>query len=188
LKIKQSRRVDEERKAYSKDDLKKMLKALPSSADKPEKYWIPRIGMYSGMRMGEICGLHLEDIRQVDGVWCLDVNEEGEKRLKYLSSQRLVPIHPYLIEKGLLKLVERLKGRGERQLWPNLVRREIDGYCHSFGNWFGRFNRQHVTEDPQKTFHSLRHSFADILKQLQVEGAIISELMGHANSSITMGR
>ena len=47
----------------------------------------------------------------------------------------------------------------------------------------GRLNRKHVADDPLKTFHSLRHSFADTLKQLGVQENLISELMGHANSS-----
>ena len=188
LKVQQNRRADEERKAYTKDDMKKITAALPSPTDRPERYWVPLVGMYSGLRLGEICGLHLTDIKQVDDVWCFDVNEEGDKRLKTASSTRLVPIHPTLISKGFLTIVETLRMKREERLWPNLVRRDVDGYCASLGNWYGRFNRKYVTEDPLKTFHSLRHSFADTLKQQGVEESKISELMGHANSSITTGR
>jgi hypothetical protein len=49
LKVQQHRRADEERKAYSKDDLKKVAESLPSPTAKPERYWIPMIGMYSGV-------------------------------------------------------------------------------------------------------------------------------------------
>jgi integrase len=188
LKVKQNRRADEERKAYTKEDLAKMVAALPSPADKPERHWIPLIGMYSGMRLGEVCGLHLKDVKQVDGVWCFDVNEEGDKRLKTLASTRLIPVHPKLISCGFLDYVETLRGKKSARLWPNLVRRDIDGYCAALGNWYGRFNRKHVTDDPLKSFHSLRHSFADNLKQLGVQESLIAELMGHTNSSITTGR
>jgi len=54
--------------------------------------------------------------------------------------------------------------------------------------WCQRFNREQVTTDPLKTLHSMRHSFADTLKQFGVQETLISELMGHANSSITTGR
>lgn len=70
----------------------------------------------------------------------------------------------------------------------NLNRRASDGYSNAIGKWFQRFNRKHVTDDPQKSFHSLRHSFADNLKQKGVQESMISELMGHVNSSITTGR
>jgi integrase len=189
LKIKQNRRTDEERKAYTKEDLTKIASALPSpAAGKPERYWIPMIGMYSGMRLGEICGLHVSDIRQVDGVWCFDVNEEDDKRLKTVSSTRLVPIHPKLTELGFLHLVEAMRGNRSVRLWPTLIRRDIDGYCAALGNWYGRFNRKYITDDPLKCFHSLRHTFANTLKQQGAQESLIAELMGHANGNITTGR
>lgn len=188
LKVKQKKRADEERKAYTGEDLKKMVAALPSPTDKPERYWVPMIGMLSGMRLGEVCGLHVSDVREVDGIWVFDVNEEGDKRLKTESSKRLVPVHPKLIDLGLLRYVETMKERKSVRLWPKLARRDSDGYCAALGNWYGRFNRKHVTDDQLKTFHSLRHTFADTLKQLGVQESLISELMGHANDSITTGR
>jgi len=194
LKLKQKRRADEERKAYTKEDLRKIVAALPSPLVTPERYWVPMIGMLSGMRLGEICGLHVADVKQVtdgstgDTVWCLDVNEEADKRLKTLSSTRLIPIHPKLVALGFLRYVETMRQSKSVRLFPRLVRRRIDGYCPALGNWYGRFNRKHVTNDPLKTFHSLRHSFADTLKQRGVQESVISELMGHANESITTGR
>lgn len=188
LKVQHKKSPDEERKAYSSDDLKRMISALPSPDEKPEKHWVPLIGMYSGMRLGEICGLHLEDVKQIDGIWCFDVNAEQDKTLKTKNSKRIVPIHPQLIRAGFLDLIQRTSQKGENRLWPNLKRREIDGYCHAFGNWFGRFNRKHITSDPLKSFHSLRHTFADTLKQAGEQEALIAELMGHANGNITTGR
>ncbi|UPU34492.1 site-specific integrase [Geomonas paludis] len=188
LKVKHIRRPDEERKAYSREDLRKIMSALPHPTDKPERYWIPMIGMYSGMRLGEICGLRIADIRQVDGVWCFDVNEEGDKRLKTAASTRLVPIHPTLIHMGFISFVEKMKDGKAARLWPSLVRREVDGYCAAVGNWYGRFNRMYVTSDSLKTFHSLRHTFADALKQLGSQESLIAELMGHTNCNITTGR
>ena len=51
-----------------------------------------------------------------------------------------------------------------------------------------RFNREHVTTDKAKVFHSLRHTVADTLKQAGVQEVVISEIMGHANDSMTMSR
>jgi integrase len=140
------------------------------------------------MRLGEICGLHVADVKEIDGVWCYDINKEDDKRLKTISSTRLVPIHPQLIELGFLQFVEPLRERRSLRLWSNLVRRALDGYCPALGNWYGRFNRKHVTDNPLKVFHSFRHTFANTLKQLGVQESLIGELMGHANGSITMGR
>jgi integrase len=186
LKI-QKRKVssDTERKAYSTEDIKKIIKHLPSPSKQPERYWIPLIAMYSGLRQGEISGLHTADIVQLDDIWCFDVNDEDDKRLKTVSSKRIVPVHPELSRLGFLSFVEQ---QSTKRLWPELLRRESDGYCHAIGKWFQRFNRQYITDDPLKCFHSLRHSFADSLKQAGTQETIIGELLGHANSSISTGR
>lgn len=186
MNIKQKRRQDEERKAYDRKDIQRIIKNLPRDQQKPERFWIPMICMLSGMRLDEACQLYTEDIRQVDGVWCFDVNDSKDKKLKNLSSRRTVPMHPRLIDLGLLEHVKRCPEGG--RLWGNLTWCKVNGYSNLFGKWFQRFNRQHITEDPLKTFHSLRHSFANTLKQLRVEGSVISELMGHSNGSITTGR
>ncbi|WP_136525825.1 site-specific integrase [Geomonas ferrireducens] len=186
MNIKQHRRPDEERKAYDLQDLRVISRNLPRNSSKPERLYVPMICMLSGMRLDEACQLYREDIIQVDGVWCFDVNDYKDKKLKNLSSKRIVPVHPALIELGLLSYVERCQD-GSR-LWENLKWCKVNGYSNSLGKWYQRFNRGHVTIDPLKTLHSMRHSFADNLKQLGVQDNLISELMGHANNSITTGR
>lgn len=54
--------------------------------------------------------------------------------------------------------------------------------------WYQRFNREHVSDDPKKVFHSMRHTLANTLKQAGVQEVVIAEIMGHANESMTMGR
>jgi len=188
LKLKQKRRPDEERKAYTAGDLRKLADNLPPKEIKPERYWIPLIGMLSGLRLDETCQLRTEDVKDIDGVWCFDVNDDADKKLKTHSSKRIVPVHPKLITLGFLVHVARMMKTGQPRLWMNLQWRKEDGYGNAVGKWFQRFNRQHVTTDPLKTFHSLRHTFADTLKQAGVQEALICELMGHANGNITTGR
>ena len=60
------------------------------------------------------------------------------------------------------------------------------GRAYSVG--FGRFNREFVTTDEDKVFHSFRHTFIDNLKQHGTEELKLKELVGHANESITTNR
>ncbi len=74
----------------------------------PAYYWIPLIGLYSGMRLEEICQLHCEDIYQdTDGIWIFDIRTESkdgfnDKKLKNKNAIRKVPIHNELKNLGLL--------------------------------------------------------------------------------------
>lgn len=186
MNIKQHRRHDEERKAYSREDIQNILANLPQKDDRPERYWIPVICMYSGMRLDEACQLYRSDIVKHQDIWCFDVNDSKDKKLKNPASERLIPIHPKVIDLGFLEYVDRCRDNG--RLWENLAWRKLSGYSNSLGKWFQKFNRKHVTDDPRKTFHSLRHSFADALKQQLVEKSIVAEIMGHSNDSMTFGR
>lgn len=188
LMLTDKRRDDELRKTYSAEDLEKILINLPVDPERPERFWIPIVAMYSGLRLDEICQLYVDDIQLVDGIWCFNVNDECDKKVKAESSKRIVPIHPELISKGFLCYVDRLISQKAPRLWMALSWRKEDGYSNGFGNWYRRFNRQYVTDDPKKVFHSLRHMVADTLKQAGVQEVIIEEILGHTHKSISTGR
>lgn len=186
--IPEKRRSDEERKAYTIEELKLILGCLPRDQEKPERYWIPVVAMYSGLRLDEICQMYVADVQQIDDVWCFSVNDDQDKKVKTLSSKRVIPIHPKLLKCGFLKYIERLRANGIPRLWMNLNWREADGYSNAFGKWYQKFNRSQVTTDKAKVFHSLRHTVTDTMKQAGIQEVVISEIMGHANDSMTMSR
>jgi len=189
LQIVDKQRADQERSAYSLEDVKSIVRNLPSEDDAPERYWIPIIGLYSGMRLAEICQLHIEDIIKVDDCWCFDINDAGNKQLKNDASVRVIPVHPKLIELGFIRYFEAMRDTGQPRLWMNLSYIRLHGYTNSFGKWYQRYNREHVTDDPKKVFHSMRHLVTDTLKQAGVLESVIAELVGHTNEgSETMGR
>lgn len=189
LQIKNKKRVDQEREAYSREDLIKLFSSeeyTEGTHKQPYGFWTPYIALYSGCRLEEICQLHLDDIRLVGDVWVFDINDKDEKRLKTKSSERLVPIHPELIRLGLLDFVESLKKKKEVRLFPELSQRR-DGYGQTVSKWFARYKtRCGIGEG--KTFHSFRHTFITHLKHKQVDPFMIHELDGHAIDSETMGR
>lgn len=188
MMIPERRRSDEERKAYSREDLQNIVRNLPRDDDRPERFWIPLISMHTGLRLDEICQLYVEDVQMVEGVWCVSVNDEKDKKVKTLTGKRMVPIHPFLLSCGFIEYVDSLRKSGNQRLWMNLEWRKADGYSNAFGKWYQRFNRQHVSDDPKKVFHSMRHTVADTLKQAGVQEVVIAEIMGHANDSMTTGR
>lgn len=175
--------VNEERKAYTKADIKVIFNALPNSPS--EMYWIPRIARYSGMRLEEICQLHIADIKTVEGVICFDVNDREGKSLKTSASKRLVPVHKVLLEDlGFMSYVNSV---GNPRLWPNLQKDKYGRYGKAFGNRYGKLNRKLIS-DTKKCFHSYRHTVADSLRQLGVNETLIIELLGHDDLHITTGR
>lgn len=190
LQLSEKQRADQERSVYSIDDVKTIVSNIPVGAERPERYWIPMVGLYSGMRLAEICQLHIEDIIKVDGCWCFDINNAGNRQLKNEASVRVIPVHQKLIELGLIRYYETMKEAGQPRLWMNLSYIHLHGYTNTFGKWYQRFNREYVTDDPKKVFHSMRHLVTDTLKQAGVSESLIAEIVGHSHgaNSMTMGR
>ena len=116
---------DENRAPFTKEDLEKLLRSNEYVNDKYRKsyqFWIPIIALFTGMRQDEIAQLHLDDIRQDgEGVWLIDVNDKGDKKVKTKSARRLIPIHAFIVnELKLPEYIEVLKGEGEKRLFPEL--------------------------------------------------------------------
>ena len=177
--------ASEEREVYSSEDVQRIQRKLPRDPSELEKYWIPMIAMYSGLRLDEICQLQKEDIQIIDNIPCFNINSSGGKHLKTASSDRIVPVHPALLALGLLYYADSIK---DGQLWKNLKPDQYGRCGHKFGKWYGLFNRKEITNNPKKCFHSFRHTVANQLKQKGIKETLIAELIGHKNESITTGR
>ena len=188
LQVKLDKSADEQRKVYDPDDLKRVIDNLPRSNKSPWMFWIPLIAMYSGMRREEICQLRAKDIEQIDGVWCFKIVGDSQAGLtvKTSFSSRIVPVHPYLVDQGFLTYLANQES--DSNLWGFKKYKNQWEYGKKFGNWFSTFNREYVTQDPLKCFHSFRHTVANTLKQRGVQESLIAELLGHKNDSITTGR
>jgi integrase len=149
-------------------------------------YWLPIMGLLTGARLNELCQLHLSDFEVVEGVHCINIQDEEEgKRFKNKSARRLVPIHDKLIEVGLIRYVERLRARGQERLFPTLKLTE-DGYGKMPSRWFGRFKeRCGIMEKQTKVFHSFRHTFISFLLNDDVPETAIAPIVGHEGKLIT---
>ncbi len=183
LTIKEDHVESQERDAYDKDDLQKLFRcpvyASPNTKE-PEKFFIPLLGLYGGLRLEEVCQLYCEDIKEIDGMLCIDINNDHDKRLETPSSKRLVPIHPTLIDLGFLRYCQTVKGL---RLWENL-QKGCNGYGDAFGKWYQRVNHDFITKNKKRVFHSFRLTFINNLQQKEVSETVIAELVGHSLDSI----
>jgi integrase len=68
--------------------------------------WIPWLCAYSGMRVGEAGSLRKEDFFKVGDRWFWRVTTIGGRSLKTQGSERRVPVHPALVEEGLIDFVQ----------------------------------------------------------------------------------
>lgn len=187
LLLQKSKRPDMERDAYTVQEIELILQKT-RKFDGAKRY-IPLIAIYSGARMNEIAQAFLTDIITHDGILCLDINEnKPNKRLKTASSERIIPIHKKVIDNGFMDYLNQIKLDGHERLFPELPYSPTNGYGDNFCRWFGTYNRREISSDKKKTFHSIRHSVSNQLKQAGVAPDLISELLGHKVHSISINR
>lgn len=174
---KKGRDTNKKRTIFSDDDISKLYQVLNKFKDSPERFWIPLIALFSGMRLNEICQLYKNDISKCGDIWTISINANTpDKRLKNEGAERIVPVHNILVGLGFCEYVYQCKSE---RLWPNLRLFNEEGYGHYFSKWFGVLKRKHITTEESKVFHSFRHNFINLLKQKQVDHTLIATLSGH---------
>ena len=139
-------------------------------------------------RLGEIAQLQTDDVRQLHGIWILHISEEGagQKSTKTAGSMRVIPVHSELIRMGLLEYHAEVKGRGERQLFPEIKRDARGFYSGTPSDFFNTYVRAiGVKMDSRVNFHSFRHGIADAFRRAGFLDEQFAMLLGHAKASTT---
>jgi integrase len=137
------------------------------------KFWVPLIGLFTGMRSGEICPLRKSDVREHAGVHYFALT--GDARLKTPSSIRHVPIHKTLIDLGFLQFVAACEDR----LFADLPQHASGRWSDAFGKHFARFLACQGVKRERLDFHSFRHSFIAAADASGIEFATRERLVGH---------
>jgi integrase len=142
------------------------------------------LGLALGARLEELAGLRREDVRQVDGVWAVDIQPSEDRRLKNDTSARMVPIPKALQEEGFVNWAQR-QGRG--LMFPEPPPPDADPRrSHYASIRLGKLiRRQAGISDPAAVFHSCRHFTAQSLVDAGVEQRLIEQLLGHSSKSMT---
>lgn len=135
----------------------------------PFEYWLPLLGLFCGMRIGEASQLHLSDVKLDSGVWVIDVNRRtSDKSVKTKASVRLIPVHPLVIELGFLNYCAHLKLHGYQRVFPELT--YYKGAAR-YGKESGRkmtamLRSLGMPRDWSLVFHCLRHNLNNALARV----------------------
>lgn len=146
-------------------------------------FWAPLIARHQGMRMEEILQLGPDDFGTDKGIPTLTIQHTIVNGVKTLSSARTLPVHPQLVELGLLKLVELRKKACHIRLFPFLNRGKQKGtFSANFSKTFAYYRKTNECYWPGLDFHALRTTFHHDLLGDDKSDAIRCRLMGHTRT------
>ncbi len=178
----------EARLSFDRHDLVALLdhETLRKEARKHSwRYWLPLLGRATGARLEELCQLRVDDFIEQQGIQCIRIDDSRDgQNLKNASSRRMIPLHPALLELGLLQHVEWVKATGADRVFPELeaVRGKLG---HAPSKWFTRYKTKLGINDPRKTYHSFRHTLIDELRDAGVQDSLIKRIAGHEDGAVT---
>ncbi len=177
-------------RSFTPDELRKVFAEAVSHYDdtrgshrarKRDMLWLIHLACYSGCRLEELCQLARDNVRQVRGIWVLDINDGDGRKLKNEFSRRLVPLHPVLIERGFVQYATDENAIGRRVFSSFSLVRTAQGatYGNAASSAFGRFLDKIGLSDPTLNFHSFRHTFIEAMRNAEVPYSVELALVGH---------
>ena len=186
------------RRSYDDEQTKILLENLELLSVEDAKYKVAIIlTIFTGVRLGELMGLEWQDVDFKNGI--ISINRSSQylsdmgvftKTPKTESSIREIAIPEFIIS-----LLEEYKLWYEEQksiygkLWTNSDRLfvQADGkpmHPSSISKWFVRYVS--TIGLPVINFHGLRHTNASLLVAQNVDIAVVSARLGHAQISTTL--
>jgi integrase len=170
------RSISSKREDFSPSDLHALFIGEPKGT---ERWWVMRLALFTGMRVGEIVQLTAMDVFQNGDSWFISVNSEDGKALKTRNSRRIVPVHKQLIADGFVSFVP-ANGR----LFPSVNSAPGRAVGAVFSQWFTHYRRACGISSDTKVFHSFRHSFKAAAREARIPEDLSDALTGHANPNI----
>lgn len=176
--LKPTKGADSAREAFSQDQVKALMahaKTLPVDA---WQRWALSLGVITGTRIEELRQLTKADVKQIAGVWVIDINRNDGKTAKTKNALRVIPLTngAYGFDlQAFLEFVDKADSRlftlggGQFSVLLNGMLRDV----------------LDLKADRTQTFHSLRHSLAGALKAAEVPVGTAESILGHASGSIS---
>ena len=186
------------RRSYDDEQTKILLENLELLSSEDTKYKVAIIlTVFTGVRLGELMGLEWQDVDFKNGI--ISINRSSQ----YLSDMGVftkVPktessIREIAIPEFIISLLEEYKLWYEEQksiygeLWTDSDRLfvQADGkpmHPSTISKWFVKYVGQIGL--PVINFHGLRHTNASLLVAQNIDIAVISARLGHAQISTTL--
>jgi integrase len=174
-------------KAFTATEVSTILRAATASDASTvfgaAKRFAPYIAAYSGARMGEVTQLRGQDIKKIDGHWCMELTPDAGSVKS--GTFRVVPLHPALLEQGFLKFAASRRGplfyvpggKAKDQGATATPSRPRSVKCRErLAAWVRSLGVDDKRISPN---HAFRHTFKQLANRSGISETLSQEIMGH---------
>ena len=170
-------------RSFTDDEAATILRGADKETD-AVRHWVPWLCAYSGARISEICQLRAEDVKRVEDVWSISFTPEAGS-LKNANSERVIPIHPALLDRDFLTFVRTVEsGPLFAELTPDRFGKRGGNGTKLLGRWVRSLGLTDVRLSP---VHSWRHRFKTSGRRHGVAPDMLDVITGHAARTVADG-
>ena len=169
---------DDAKKVYTAEELKNIFKLLKTK-NRMKYYFICKLALYTGCRVGEILALTWDDVKYDEGV--IYITKQINQVTKNISDPKSPSsIRRVIIIEPLKKLLDELKDyynpvNNQEYLVPDAPKANISSIISQL------FNRLKINGN----IHMFRHTFTSLLKANNIDDKCVQSLLGHESLSTT---
>lgn len=141
------------------------------------KRWTPLLAAYTGARIAELTQLRGQDFHEKDGIHYVRITPDAGT--VKTDTYRDVPLHPHLVDLGLLDLVKRA-GKGpifyrDPGRMPKVHPSRV--VADRVGKWVRELGVADASVQPN---HGWRHRFKTQGRELGIDPRVVDAIQGHA--------
>jgi integrase len=169
---------------YDDDEVARLL-SLADRETRPSRHWLPWLTALSGARVGEVAQLWGNRVVAIDGIPVMKIAPAADGgTIKNVGSERDVPIHPAIIDRGFLDFVRTKNGgplfytgrKSKRSTTDRPPKHASKGVADHLASWI----REQGFSDPRKDpSHALRHWFKTKCLALGMPDSVVDAIQGH---------
>ena len=173
---KDTRQKAAKRRAFTREERHQILsRSIEEFGQNGDMTWLIKLAAYTGGRLEELAQLARANVKSVDGVWVIEIDDLDGRNVKSDSSVRMVPLHPAIRD----DFVSWVQGaRGDRVF--SSFKAEHGRYANRLSGDFGRLMDRAGLTDPRLVFHSLRRGLKRAMSDVRVDIEARKAILGHA--------
>ncbi len=170
---------------YSDDDVARLLSHAARETS-PAKRWLPWLAVLTGARIGELAQAWGDQVRQIEGVWVLEIRPAQDGgTLKNAASERIVPLHPALVDAGFVAFA---RERGNRPMFyarparrGGEAKHPSKGTANHLAAWIRTLPG--FDDERKSPSHAARHWFKSQGAALEINDSLVNAIQGHTDGS-----
>lgn len=165
------------RRSFTREERNKLLaRAIEEGGENGDMTWLIKLVAYTGCRLEELAQLARINVREIDGVWVIEIDDLDGRNVKTTDSVKQIPLHPAIRD----DFVEWVQTGKDPRVFPSFVRDRDGRFANKLSGDFARLMDRAGLTDPRLVFHSLRHTLKREMSNARLDPDVRRIVLGHA--------